>query len=322
MRRRAALGGLATLALARGAFAQAAYPDRPIRLVVAFAPGGFTDIVGRVTAARLSEALGQQVVVDNKAGAGGIIGTEVGAKAPPDGYTLLLGTISTHAMNPHLYKSLPYDPVKDFAPVARVATSPNILVVHPSVPARSVAELIAAAKAKPGDLKYGSGGNGTSSHLAGEMFKATAGVDILHVPYRSTSQGTTALLAGEISLMFDTLPSALPHVQAGKLRALAVTPRERVAFVPDLPTVAESGLPGFEMGVWVGIFAPAGTPAPVIARLDAETKKLLALPDVMARFETLGVTPFYAPPDGLAKYLREETEKWGRVVRGAGIKIE
>ncbi len=322
MRRRTALSGLAALALARGAAAQGAYPGKPIRLVVAFAPGGFTDIVGRVTAAKLSEALGQQVLVDNKAGAGGIIGTEIGAKAPPDGYTLLLGTISTHAMNPHLYKTLPYDPVKDFAPVARVATSPNILVVHPSVPAKSVAELIAAAKAKPGDLKYGSGGNGTSSHLAGEMFKSIAGVDILHVPYRSTSQGVTALLAGEISLMFDTLPSSLPHVQAGTLRALAVTPKERVAFVPDLPTVAESGLPGFEMGVWVGIFAPAGTPAPVIARLDAETRKLLALPDVVARFEALGVTPFYAPPDGLATYLREETEKWGKVVRGANIRIE
>ena len=322
MRRRTALGALATLALGRDAFAQSAYPDRPVRLIVAFAPGGFTDIVGRVTAAKLSETLGQQVIVDNKAGAGGIIGTEVGAKAPPDGYTLLLGTISTHAMNPHLYKSLPYDPMKDFAPIARVATSPNILVVHPSVPAKTVAELIAVAKAKPGDLKYGSGGNGTSSHLAGEMFKSMASVDILHVPYRSTSPGVTALLAGEISLMFDTLPSSLPHVQAGTLRALAVTPRERVAFVPDLPTVQESGLPGFEMGVWVGIFAPAGTPSPVVARLDAETKKLLALPDVVARFEALGVTPFYASPDGLAAYLREETEKWGKVVRGAGIKIE
>ncbi len=322
MRRRTMLGGLAGLSLAGGASAQGAYPSKPIRLVVAFAPGGFTDIVGRVTAAKLSEALGQQVVVDNKAGAGGIIGTEIGAKAAPDGYTLLLGTISTHAMNPHLYKSLPYEPVRDFAPVARVATSPNIMVVHPSVTATTVAELIALAKAKPGDLKYGSGGNGTSSHLAGEMFKAMAGVDILHVPYRSTSQATTAILAGEISLMFDTLPSSLPHVKAGKLRALAVTPKQRIAFAPDLPTVAESGLAGFEMGVWVGIFAPAGTPAPIVARLDAETKKLLALPDVVARFEALGVTPFYAPPDGLAAYLREETEKWGKVVRGANIRIE
>ena len=324
MRRRTLMGGigLAGLSLAQRAGAQARYPERPVRLVVAFAPGGFTDIVARLVAAKLSEVLGQQVVVDNKAGAGGVIGTEVVAKAPPDGYTLLLGTISTHAMNPHLYAKLPYDPVKDFAPVARIANSPNILVVHPSVPAKSVAELIALAKAKPGDLKYGSGGNGTSSHLAAEMFKAMAGVDIQHIPYRSTSNAATALLAGEISLMFDTLPSALPQVRAGKLRALAVTVAERVPSLPELPTVAESGLPGFEMGVWVGLFAPAGTPQPVIARLDAESKALLALPDIATRFDELGLTPFYAPPDGLAAYLRQENDKWGRVVRAANIRIE
>jgi tripartite-type tricarboxylate transporter receptor subunit TctC len=327
MRRRILMGGMSIAGLiglgpARQAGAQARYPERPVRLVVAFAPGGFTDIVARLVAAKLSETLGQQVIIDNKAGAGGIIGTEVAAKALPDGYTLLLGTISTHAMNPHLYAKLPYDPVKDFAPVARIANSPNILVVHPSVPAKSVAELIALAKAKPGDLKYGSGGNGTSSHLAGEMFKAMAGVDIQHIPYRSTSNAATALLADEISLMFDTLPSSLPHVRAGKLRALAVTVAERVPSVPELPTVAGSGLPGFEMGVWVGLFAPAGTPQPVIARLDAEAKALLALPEIATRFDELGLTPFYAPPEGLAAYLREENDKWGRVIRGADIRIE
>ena len=312
--------GLAALAAAP-VRAQQAWPTRPVRLLVTFAPGGFTDIAARVLAERLSAELGQQVVVDNRAGAGGVIGTEAAARGAPDGHTLLMGTISTHAMNVGLYRSLPYDPLRDFAPVSRVATAPNLLVVHPSTGVADVTGLIARAKERPGSLTYGSGGNGTSSHLAGELFKSVARVDLLHVPFRSTAPATSALVAGQVDLMFDTLPSALPHSREGRLRALGVTALRRLATAPDLPAVAET-VPGFEMGVWVGLFAPAGTPRPIVERLDAATRGALASPELRARFAELGLEPFPAGPAELGAYLAAEIEKWGGVVRSADIRLD
>jgi len=298
------------------------WPTRPIRLIVAFAPGGATDVLARLTAEHLSRELGQSVVVDNRAGAAGIIGTELAAHSAPDGDTLLLGTISTHAMNVPLYGAkLSYDPVKDFAPVARLANGYNVLVVHPSVPAHNVAELIALAKAKPGSLAYGSGGNGTSSHLAAEMFKSMAGVDLLHVPFRSTAPAATALMSNEVQVMFDTSVSSLPMARAGQLRLLAVASPARLPDMPDVPTVAET-LPGFEMGTWNGLYAPVGTPAPILARLDAAVQAVLRNPDLIARYATLGTVPFYAGPEEFNRFLVAEIDRWTEVVRSAGITMD
>lgn len=308
----------ATLLGPRAARAQA-WPTRPIRMIVAFAPGGFTDIAARVLSERLTASLGQPVTVDNRAGAGGIIGTEAAARSAPDGTTVLMGTISTQAMNVGLYRTLPYDPVADFAPVSGVATSPNILVAHPSTGIADVAALIARAKARPGVLTFASGGNGTSSHLAGELFKSLAGVDLLHVPFRSTAPAASALVAGQVDLMFDTLPSSLPHVREGRLKGLGVTSAQRLASLPELPAVAET-VPGFEMGVWTGLFVPAGTPRAVIERLDAATRE--ALPQIQARFTELGLETLPMSPEELAAYLRAEIAKWTGVVRAARITID
>ncbi len=325
LRRRKALAALAAAALPAvlplPAAAQQAWPARPIRMIVAFAPGGFTDIAARVLAERLSADLGQQVVVDNRAGAGGIIGTEAAARSPADGYTLLMGTISTQAMNVGLYRSLPYDPVADFAPVSGVATSPNLLVVHPSTGIADVPALIARARARPGVLTYASGGNGTSSHLAAELFKSLTGVDLLHVPFRSTAPAASALIAGQVDLMFDTLPSALPQVREGRLVALGITAPQRLATLPELPTVA-AAVPGFEMGVWVGLFAPAATPRPVIERLDAATRGALGTPELRARFAELALDPFVAGPEELGRHLHAEIGKWTGVVQAARISID
>jgi tripartite-type tricarboxylate transporter receptor subunit TctC len=296
-----------------------AWPARPLRMIVAFAPGGFTDIASRLLAERLTASLGQAVTVDNRAGAGGIIGTEAAARSTPDGYTVLMGTISTHAMNVGLYRNLPYDPVTDFEPVSGVATSPNLLVSHPSTGIADVAALIARAKAQPGVLTFASGGNGTSSHLAGELFKSLAGVDLLHVPFRSTAPAASALVAGQVDLMFDTLPSSLPHMREGRLKGLGVTSARRLPSLPDLPTVAET-VPGFEMGVWTALFVPAGTPRTVIERLDVATRE--ALPQLQARFAELGLEPLLAGPDELGAYLRAEIAKWTGVVRAARITVD
>ncbi|TCI00605.1 tripartite tricarboxylate transporter substrate binding protein [Roseococcus sp. SYP-B2431] len=296
-----------------------AWPSRPIRLIVAFAPGGFTDIAARLLAERLTAALGQTVTVDNRAGAGGIIGTEAAARSPADGYTVLMGTISTQAMNVGLYRTLPYDPVADFTPVAGVATSPNILVAHPSKGIADVAALIARAKAQPGNLTFASGGNGTSSHLAGELFKSLAGVDLLHVPFRSTAPAASALVAGQVDLMFDTLPSSLPHVREGRLKGLGVTSAGRLPSLPELPAVAET-VPGFEMGVWTGLFVPAGTPRGAVERLETATRE--ALPQLQPRFAELGLEPFSAGSEDLAAHLRAEIAKWTGVVRAARITID
>jgi len=321
-RRRAILTLAAGLPAARPIAARAApvpWPTRPLRMIVAFAPGGFTDIAARLLAERLAAALGQPVAVDNRAGAAGIIGTEAAARAAPDGHTLLMGTISTHAMNPGLYRTLPYDPVADFAPAAGVATAPNLLVAHPSLGLRDVAALLARARERPGALTYASGGNGTSSHLAGELFKSLAGVDLLHVPFRSTAPAASALVAGQVDLMFDTLPSALPHAREGRLVALGVTSAARFGAVPDIPAVAET-VPGFGMGVWTALFVPAGTPRPVIETLAAATRD--ALPRLGDRFAELGMEPLPAGPDELLAYLRGEIAKWTGVIRGARISAD
>lgn len=318
-RRRAVFSAtMAALATPRIASAQA-WPARPIRMIVAFAPGGFTDIAARLLAERLSASLGQAVTVDNRAGAGGIIGTEAAARSPADGTTVLMGTISTQAMNVGLYRTLPYDPVADFAPVSGVATSPNILVAHPSRGIADVAALVARAKARPSALTFASGGNGTSSHLAGELFKSMAGVDLLHVPFRSTAPAASALVAGQVDLMFDTLPSSLPHVREGRLKGLGVTSARRLPDLPDLPAVAET-VPGFEMGVWTALFLPAGAPRAIIERLDAATRE--ALPQLRARFTELGLEPLPMNPEELATHLRAEIAKWTGVVRAARISAD
>ena len=311
------------LAIAPLAHGQAAsYPAKPIRLVVPFPPGGATDILARAIGQRFSEVLGQPVIVDNRPGAGGNIGSELVAKAAPDGYTLLMGTVGTHAINPSLYAKMPYDHVKDFAPVILVAGVPNVLVVHPSVPARTVGEFITYAKANPGKLNFASSGSGTSIHLAGELFKVMAGVQMTHVPYKGSSPAIQDLLGGQVQLMFDNLPSALPQIKAGKLRALAVTTANRTPALPDVPTVAEAGLPGFEASSWFGVLAPAGTPPAIIARLNAEGVKWLATPEAKEKMQNLGANAAGGTPDDFAAHIRAETVKWARVVKESGAKAE
>src|SRR4030095_5020494 len=264
------------------------YPTKPIRLVVPFPPGGATDILARDVAQKLSDAWGQSFVVDNRPGAGGNIGSELVAKAAPDGYTLEMGTVGTHAINASLYAKMPYDHVKDFVPVILVAGVPNVLVVNPSVPVNSVAELIAYAKANPGKLNFASSGNGTSIHLSGELFKVMAGVQITHVPYKGSAPALQDLLGGQVQLMFDNLPPSLPQIKAGKLKALAVTSTTRAAALPDVPTMAESGLPGFEASSWFGVLAPAGTPPAIVAKLNAEIGKWLASPEAKEKLAKQG----------------------------------
>ena len=310
----------AGLISADGSLAQeeARWPTQPVRLIIAFAPGGFTDIAGRVLAQSLSTVLGQPVVVENRPGAAGLIGTEAAAQAAPDGYTLLLGTISTHAINVGLYKKLPYDAVNSFVPISGVASGQLVLAVHPSVKAASVAELIALARARPGVLSYGSGGNGTTSHLAGELFKSMAGLDLLHVPFRSPAPAASALLAGQIDVMFDTVPTALPQIRAGRLRALGVSSLTRVSELPNVPPVADT-LPSFETGTWVGLFAPAGTSMAIVEKVDAATRQVLSSPDTANRLAELGMQPLLAGPGPFAEYQRQEIDKWVRVVESAGI---
>lgn len=313
------LAALAGAGLARPALGQAAWPSKPIRMVVGFAPGGATDILARIAAVRLQAMLGQAVVVENRAGASGIIGTETVARAAPDGYTLLMGSVTTHAVNVPMYGArLSYDPVRDFAPVVRLAAGYNVLVVHPSLPVGNVAELIALVKARPGALAYGHGGNGTSSHLAGEMFKTAAGVDILTVPYRSTSPATAALLANEIQIMFDTSTSSLPLARQGSVRLLATCAPERRPATPDLPAMAET-LPGFEMSTWSGIFAPAGTSPAIIDRVDAAVRAALRDPEMLERLASLGNEPYYAGPEEFSDFIKADIARWTEIVRTARI---
>ncbi|KWR76364.1 Bug family tripartite tricarboxylate transporter substrate binding protein [Cupriavidus sp. IDO] len=299
-----------------------AYPSKPIRMVVGFPSGGAPDTLARLVSEKISPSWGQPVVVDNKPGAGGNIGAEAVAHAPADGYTLALGTVGTHSINGSLYSKMPYDMVKDFAPVILIASTPNVLVVNPEVPAKNVAELIALAKAKPGTLTFGTPGIGTSPHVAGEMFNSMAGVRITHVPYKGRAMAIPDLLGGHITMMFDNLPSALPVVREGKLRALGITSAKRSASAPDIPTLAEQGLPGFEADSWFAIFAPANTPREVVARLNAEFNRIYQLPDVQAKLKTLGLDPILGSPEKLATYQRAEITKWARVVKESGAKAE
>ena len=298
------------------------YPTKPIRLVVPFPPGGATDILARDVAQKLTEAWGQSVIVDNRPGAGGNIGSELVAKSAPDGYTLEMGTVGTHAINASLYAKMPYDHVKDFTPVILVAGVPNVLVVNPSVPANSVADLIAYAKANPGKLNFASSGNGTSIHLSGELFKVMAGVQITHIPYKGSAPALQDLLAGQVQMMFDNLPPSLPQIKAGKLRALAVTSATRAPALPEVPTLAESGLPGFEASSWFGILVPAGTPAPIVAKLNAEIAKWLATPEAKEKLAKQGANAAGGTPDDFAKHIAAETAKWAKVVKDSGAKID
>ncbi len=296
------------------------YPSKTVRLVSPWPPGGANDIFCRLIAQKLTEAFGQAVVVENRAGAAGAIGTEAVAKAAADGYTLTLGSSPTHAIAPSLNPALPYDPLRDFDAVTLVAVVPNVLVVNPALPVTSVRELIALAKSRPGTLNFASAGNGTSQHLSGELFKVMAGIDMVHVPFKGTAPALNDLLAGQVQLAFDNIPALLPHIQSGKLRALAVTPSQRSMALPELPTVAEAGLTGYDASVWFGMFVPAGTPRPVIVRLHTEIAKALAAPDLKARMAGMGAEVSGIGPDGFRDFWRKEIPKWANVVKAEGIK--
>lgn len=302
------------------AAAQSVYPSRPMRLVAPFAPGGVVDTISRVVAQKLSESLGQTVMVDNKPGAGGNIGAEFVSKSAPDGYTLLMGSIGTHAINVSLYPRLPYDAERDFQPVSLVTTNTNLVVVNPSFAVNSIAELIAYAKANPGKLNYGTAGAGTSQHLAAELFKTTAGIDFVHVPYKGAGPAIIDLLAGQIPLMFVDPSTSLAHIRAGRLRALAVTAGKRIPQLSNVPTVAESGLPGFEVNAWFGVFVPAGTPREIVSRLNADIVRALAGPEVRERLLVLGVEPVTSTPEQFGAFVKSEIAKWGRVVRQSGAR--
>jgi tripartite-type tricarboxylate transporter receptor subunit TctC len=317
---RLALGALSAV-FAVGVSAQT-YPTKPIRIVVPFPAGGTTDVLARAAAQKLTETLGQSAVVDNRPGAGGNIGAELVAKAPPDGYTLLMGTVGTHAINPSLYPKMPYDHVRDFAPVILVASVPNVLVINPSLPVNSAQELIAYAKTNPGKLNFASSGNGTSIHLSAELFKAMAGVQITHVPYKGSAPALQDLVGGQVQLMFDNLPSSLALIKAGKLKALAVTSKERAAALPDVPTIAESGLPGFEASSWFGLLAPAGTPQPVIAKVNAEIAKWLATPEAKEKVRGQGANAAGGTPEDFVQFIATETAKWQKVVKESGAKVD
>lgn len=312
---------LAALTLAPTAAPAQEYPSRTVRIIVPFSPGGGTDLIARLIAQKLTQSLGSTFIVENRPGAGGTVGTAIVAKSPPDGYTLLVVS-SSHGINPSVYRSLPYDTMRDLAPVSLLMSGPALLVTHPSVPAKSVKALVALARAQPGALTFGSAGVGTPPHLGGELFKILAKVDMTHVPYKGNAAAFIDLVAGEISLMFPNIVSGLPHVKQGRLHAMAVSSKQRSAIAPEIPTVAESGLPGYEMGSWYGFVAPGGTPAPIIARLQQETAKALQLPDVKEKLTTQGVEAIGSTPDEFRKFLQAEIAQWGKVIRAAKLKFD
>jgi tripartite-type tricarboxylate transporter receptor subunit TctC len=320
-RRTLALAVLAAGAVALlpfGARAETPFPSKALTIVVPFSPGGTTDILARVVGQFMSKDLGQPVIVDNRAGAAGNIGAQMVAHAAPDGYTLLMGTVGTHAINQSLYKKLGFDPIKDFAPISRVALVPNLLVANPSQPFKTVKEMIAYAKANPGKLTFASSGAGTSIHLSGEMFQQMAGVEMQHIPYKGSAPALTDLLGGQTAIMFDNMPSVISHVRAGKLRPIAVTTPTRSPALPDVPTIAESGVPGYSATSWFGLLAPAATPAPVIARLNASILKALADPEVKKKLAEQGAEPHGEKPEQFAEFIRSETAKWGKTVKVSG----
>lgn len=302
-------------------YAQVAYPNKPIRMIVPYPPGGPTDVLGRIVAQKLSESLGQQVLIENRPGASGMIGAEMVAKAAPDGYTLLANA-SIHVINPSLYPKMNFDALRDFAPVSLIAQVPLILVVNPGLPAKSVQELIALGKAQPNLLNFGSSGNAAAPHLAGESFKIATGVQMQHVPYKGSAPALADLIGGQVQLIFDSMPSAMPHVKSGKIRALAVTTARRSPTVPDLPTVAESGVLGFDISTWYGVWAPAGTPRDIVNRISAEIAKALQQPAVRERLAALGAEPAGDTPEAFAAYCQSELAKWSKIVRESGAKAD
>jgi len=298
------------------------YPTKPIRLVITYPPGGNTDLVGRALALKLGEFMGQQVVVDNRGGAGGVLGSMITAQSAPDGYTIMLGTSAGMVINPLLSRKLTYDPVKDFAPVSMVVIVPQLLVINPQLPVKNVRELIAFAKAKPGYLNAGSSGVGTPNHFGTELLKWLAGVDIVHVPYKGGAPALTDLLGGQIQMAFSSVPAVLPHIKAGRLVALGVGSAKRSPALPNIPTIAEAGVPGYEYTTWYGVFAPAKTPRTLIARLNAEIVKAMETPDIKDRFTALGGDPDPGTPEELRAYMAIESAKWAKIIKAANIRIE
>jgi tripartite-type tricarboxylate transporter receptor subunit TctC len=315
----ARLAALVAAALFSCGAAAQAYPAKPIRMIVGFAPGGGTDVVARVISQKLSEWYGQQVIVENRAGATGTIGADVVAKSAPDGYVLIMGHVNSHAIAPSMFKKLPYDALRDFAPVAYVGYVPNVLVVHPSVPAKSMKELIALAKSKPGGLNYASSGTGSTQHLAGEMFKQLASVDIVHVPYKGSGQAIGDLLAGTVAMNFDTMPPVIDHIKGGRLRALAISTPQRVGQLPDVPTFVEEGMSGFDVTNWYGVMAPAGTPREIVAKLNADINKAMQVPEVRARLEQVGTQLREGSAADFENFQKAEVAKYAKLVKEAGI---
>jgi tripartite-type tricarboxylate transporter receptor subunit TctC len=313
--------GTAFAVLASSSFAQA-WPSKPIKYVVPFAPGGTTDILGRTIAEKLSVALGQPVVIENKPGAGGGVGAEMVAKSPPDGYTIMGGTISTHAINASLYKNLGYDPVRDFVPITLIARVPNMLVINPALPAKDVKELIALLKANPGKYSFASSGNGTSQHLSGELFKTMTGVDMQHIPYKGSPPALADVVGGQVAMTFDNITTAWPLAKGGKLRAIAVTTAARSSIAPEIPTLAEAGLVGYEVGSWQGVFAPAGTPPDIVKRLNTEIVRIINSPDVREKLAALGAEPAPNTPEEFAALVKADVAKWADVVKKSGAKVD
>ena len=298
------------------------YPAKPVRLLVPFPPGGGVDGVARIAFQKLSESLNQQFIIDNRGGSAGVIAAEMAARAVPDGYTLFFGTTATQTITPHYYKKLPYDPIKDFAPINLLAGAGYILVVHPSLQAQSVKEFIALAKAKPGAFNFSSSGNGTVIQLTMELFRSMAGISLLHVPYKGAAPALADLLSGQIQLTFNPASVVMPHVRSGRLRALGVSSARRTPLAPELPTIAEAALPGYEANGWYAVLAPAGTPQPIITRLNRELQNVIADRDVKERFAATGVEPIGSTPEQFAAYMRDEYAKWGKVIRATGVKAD
>jgi tripartite-type tricarboxylate transporter receptor subunit TctC len=323
MKERALLAALFLVTLA-GALPVCAqeYPRKPIRLIVPFAPGGGNDTVARAIAQSAGASLGQPVVVDNRAGAGGMLGAELAARSPPDGYTLFLGGVGSHAINPNLHAKLPYDPVKDFAPITLIASAPSVLVVNPSLPARTLAEFTALAKASPGRINYASNGNGSSAQLAAVLYESMAGVQMVHVPYKGLAPALVDLLAGEVQAMFSSVVAIVPNIKAGRLRALAVTGKRRAALLPEVPTLDESGVPGYEAGSWYGILAPAGTPQAVVAKLHEAIVRALAQPEVRERLVSEGAEVIGSTPEAFAAHITAELARMGKLISDADIRME
>ena len=321
----AAVAALPLALLSTAAFAQlsaTAWPTKPIRWISPFAPGGGADITSRIIAQKLGPALGHQILVDNRGGAGGNIGVDIAAKSPPDGYTLVLGTIGPIAINVSLYKKLPFDPVKDLLPVTQAANALNVLVVHPSLPAKTVKDVIAIAKARPGELSFGSSGPGATDHLAGELFKTLTGVNMVHVPYKGGAPAMLDLMSGQVQTVFSTVSTAIGAIKGGRVRAIAMTGDKRFELMPELPTIAEAGVPGFEVRNWYGVFVPAGTSKDIVTRLNAELVKILQMPDVKSKLLESGIEALHSTPEQFAAYIQSETKRWAKVVKDSGARAE